>query len=83
VRRFPQISDCEGEQPEGNRARGDDHDDEALVRVDGLCGGGCDPDERDRKQQEERTERGPRRRGSHAKTLEGARLQSLAQPLGA
>src|SRR5436305_6508434 len=69
-RRFPQIPDCQAEQPECDRARADDHDDETLVRVDGLGSRGCDPHEGDRKQQQERTEYGPRRSRSHDRILD-------------
>src|SRR6186997_429362 len=80
-RRFPQISDREAQHPERNRTCCDDQDHEALVAVHGLRGRSGDPDERDREDEEERSERRSGRRRGHAETLEGPRLESLAQPL--
>src|SRR5262245_36873013 len=68
--RFPQVADAEREQPEADRACRDDYDDQAWLGVDGLRGGRRDPAEDDREHEEERAERVPGRRRSHARNLE-------------
>src|SRR5512133_164466 len=83
VRFSPQVPQREGEQPERDRSGRQDEHHQAVVAVDGFGCGGGDPSERDCQNEKERPERGPWRGRSHTKTLEGARLQSLAQPLGA
>jgi hypothetical protein len=69
ARRFPQIPNGEREKPERDSAGGYNDDDEPAVRVQGLSARSGYPCERDRQEQEKRTERGPRRGRCHAGTL--------------
>src|SRR5689334_7733033 len=78
----PQIPHREAQEPERDHTGCHDDHDDAVVCVDRRRSGRGDAGERDREQEEERAERGPGRRRSHAGTLERARIQSARNPRG-